>query len=609
MNFLDNKIKTFSEQDLLPSLPIPSLELTIFKYLDSLKPHLSPDEFQSASDIILAFKNGIGRDLHESFSEKAKLERNWLEKLWYDKAYLEFRSPLCPYFNIAGGVMSIESTQSPCKTTQLKNAAFCVFAHIHHWCSMRNQNLKIDRKNSGQPLCMNQYRNLYNAYQEPKFHKDVLHTDFKTIDEGDCDSDVIVIHKGRLFIMKTMYDEHQISLSTLEKQLESIMNACEKSNSQSLGFLTTEDRSLWAKNYKHLKNLHPNNEANIQKIAKSVMIIVLESVCPKNLSEMFSLCLKGNPLNRWCDKGASDIIFSNGMVGSNLTHVGFDGITFLNAFAYMEDLSKGLNENELNVSTNYSNPNELIFTLDLSIQNALHRATSHFEAAASNVNAIVEIFELFGKQLMRSYKLHPDAFVQLALQMTYYHLHQECAPTYETGSLRNYWHGRTETVRSCTDEAITWVKSMFDENTSISHRYRLLKIAEQNHCRLLLEASEMKGCDRHLLALRTLAKDKGFEDPEIFTDASWHKSGGDGNFRLSTSTLGYTKDIGGVSAMCENGYGVFYSIHDKKISFVMSTYESSLKTDIEKFKSTLNSTLISMKYLCDAHKKEYASKL
>ena len=37
-------------------------------------------------------------------------------------------------------------------------------------------------------------------------------------------------------------------------------------------------------------------------------------------------------------------------------------------------------------------------------------------------------------------------------------------------------------------------------------------------------------------------------------------SGGDGNFVLSTSFVGYSPVYGGVAPMCKNGYGCFYSV-------------------------------------------------
>lgn len=90
----------------------------------------------------------------------------------------------------------------------------------------------------------------------------------------------------------------------------------------------------------------------------------------------------------------------------------------------------------------------------------------------------------YGKTLWKAYKTSPDAIIQAALQLTYFQLHGQIAPTYESGirlffflfpkmfhahpilvSTRTFARGRTETGRSVTNELVKFVKSM--ENPSI----------------------------------------------------------------------------------------------------------------------------------------------
>lgn len=84
--------------------------------------------------------------------------------------------------------------------------------------------------------------------------------------------------------------------------------------------------------------------------------------------------------------------------------------------------------------------------------------------------------------------------------------------------------------------------------------------AYDTHNKLMDEAQANEGCDRHLLGLRVLAKENNMPDPEIFQDPAWIKSGGDGNYILSTSFVGYSNVFGGVAPMCSNGYGTFYKM-------------------------------------------------
>lgn len=84
------------------------------------------------------------------------------------------------------------------------------------------------------------------------------------------------------------------------------------------------------------------------------------------------------------------------------------------------------------------------------------------------VSVIVHCYQGFGKEVMKAVKIHPDTFVQAALQLVYYRLHEKVAPTYETATMRPYYRGRTETVRSCNMDMVDLCKGWFDKNSSVS---------------------------------------------------------------------------------------------------------------------------------------------
>lgn len=69
---------TFSFDDNLPSLPVPHLDNTLKKYLDSVYPFLTELEFQQTTKIVEDFRNGIGKVLQFHLMERAKNHRNWV---------------------------------------------------------------------------------------------------------------------------------------------------------------------------------------------------------------------------------------------------------------------------------------------------------------------------------------------------------------------------------------------------------------------------------------------------------------------------------------------------------------------------------------------------
>lgn len=76
----------------------------------------------------------------------------------------------------------------------------------------------------------------------------------------------------------------------------------------------------------------------------------------------------------------------------------------------------------------------------------------------------------FGKSFIKQQKMSPDAFVQLALQLTYYKVHRKLVSTYESAGLRQYRLGRVDNIRAATFEALAWVKAMCDEIPEITVR-------------------------------------------------------------------------------------------------------------------------------------------
>lgn len=75
----------------------------------------------------------------------------------------------------------------------------------------------------------------------------------------------------------------------------------------------------------------------------------------------------------------------------------------------------------------------------------------------------------YGKGFIKTCQLSPDAYIQMALQLAYYRDAGRFSLTYEASITRLFREGRTETVRPCTIESAAFVKSMVDEDTTVSH--------------------------------------------------------------------------------------------------------------------------------------------
>ena len=206
-----------------------------------------------------------------------------------------------------------------------------------------------------------------------------------------------------------------------------------------------------------------------------MMIVSIDERAPKSLAEICENSIEGNYESRWLDKSLSLISFKNGKFGCNSEHACFDGpviVGFSNFIlsSFIED------ENTKRIQDSKSNmkPRELKFDVDEKILKEIKRIQERTKSFKDSVKIKVEEFKLYGKNVMKNFKVHPDCYVQMALQLAYFKLHGKLAPTYETGTMRVFYHGRTETVRSCSIEVKNWLDKMCDGKTGV--RLKFLEI-------------------------------------------------------------------------------------------------------------------------------------
>ena len=91
---------------------------------------------------------------------------------------------------------------------------------------------------------------------------------------------------------------------------------------------------------------------------------------------------------------------------------------------------------------------------------AIPQAIKALAINAKDLQMDYHVFDPFGKSRLKELHLHPDAFVQVVLQAAIFKTHGKALPTYETATTRQFYHGRTETVRTCTQEALDYAKAI-----------------------------------------------------------------------------------------------------------------------------------------------------
>uniref|UniRef100_A0A1L8DZ05 Putative carnitine o-acyltransferase cpti n=1 Tax=Nyssomyia neivai TaxID=330878 RepID=A0A1L8DZ05_9DIPT len=585
---------TFEQDELAPALPLATLGETMERYYDSLKPFGTPQELGESRKIIEDFKSGVGRKLQEILQKKANSEKNWVSQWWEDFAYCSLRLPLLPFCSMIHP-FNLQSIGLPEKPEMFLKITAWMFHHImEFWKLLRQERLKSGSTTST-PLTSFLYRRLYNSCRLPGETMDTVWSAFRTEKEGPCPSHAVVLYRGRIFFFDCV-DEKGDIMSALQYYgiFLAIRDVVENDGKRGAGVavLTSDDRTNWAANRKRLMELTENNRKVLELIESGITMINFDDQCPSDYGAVVSNIMGGDLEQRWADKSLNYVSFANGMIGCAGEHTCYDGTIAVHLSMFLlQSLSNGEEPKWDNVEQPRKSPVELIFDLDDNLRSEIVRMkiVAKQNKLATGVDYLH--FMEFGKDAIKSCKIHPDSFIQLALLLTYHRLHGEFAPTYETALMRNYYKGRTETVRSCSEDAVKWIKCMVDAEVSIPMKAKLFRIAAKRQTQLMNDARSGRGIDRHLFALWCIAYENGFEIPKLYDDPLYTRSGGGGNFILSTSTLGFTVCGGCVAPMCHDGYGTFYNILSNSIILITTVYNESKKTNCKKFSQYFQDSL------------------
>eukprot|EP00057_Strongylocentrotus_purpuratus_P031781 XP_785639.4 PREDICTED: peroxisomal carnitine O-octanoyltransferase [Strongylocentrotus purpuratus] len=577
--------RTFQYDDDLPSLPVPKLEDTLKKYLDSVKPLTTDEEYKETERIVGEFGQGIGQELHKKLLERARARKNWLEEWWRDRVYLTSRTPL-GVSSMYGANRTMESFWPPCVGSNIERAAISTWYMLRYFEELRRENIPVERSKTGKmTFSMDQARHMFNGSRIPGAEADKLINFFKTEREGSCPNHLIVSCNGHLFRVDPFDSRGQlVSSREFARQLQNVKDRSTTKRGQCMSTLTADERSRYAENQKHLKSLHPVNEQHIKTINTAIVMLALDDSTPSTYTELVQAAMSGrNVHNHWLDKSVLLICNKNGSLSCISDHAPFDAMICVEmiywGYVKLEKTGGVWPDSDCEVRGDLAQPQELVFVTDSAIEAAIVTAEETHYRMVDNVDILCSYFLNLGKDWCKQYRIHPDFLCQLAIQLAYYRMYGRPAATYETATTRQFNHGRTETCRSCSSESLAWCKAMMDPNATRAEQVELFKAAYIKHFESMSDAMQNKGCDRHLLGLYFISDEMGIPPPEIFLDPGFVKSGGGGNFVLSTSLSGYKPCLGMVPPMCQDGYFFSYRILTDKIEFAVVTYKNSSETD------------------------------
>ncbi|EJT46015.1 hypothetical protein A1Q1_05519 [Trichosporon asahii var. asahii CBS 2479] len=600
---------TFSLQSQLPRLPIPTLEETATRYLKSLEPLLSAEEFKASQKAVAEFiaPNGLGPVLQQRLQAVDKAAPySWLEDIWLTKAYLEWRDP--SYINVNwaaligdNGVAILPNSavkRGQLSDIQVSRAARVISNMLEANEQINTETFPVD-KARGAPLDMAQFKRQFGTTRIPKAGCDEIRS------EWPCTARHILLMYRDVAVEVPVYNSagERASTSQIEAQLRDAAKAVDaqieaRGAQPSVANLTAAHRDHWTKAREHLiRDKH--NVESLDKVERALFGVCLDvDVDPSTLDNIeanWAQYAHGNYTaeNRWFDKAIELIFLQNGRMGACCEHTPVDALT--TGRLLFESLAKEHGEHSSAGASDLAAPQPINFNLDAEDVKSIDEARDGANKLASDLRCLFDLQPAFGAKWIKALGVSPDAFFQVALQAAYYRQHGGTAATYESSNQRKFLHGRTETIRSCTSEALAFSQLLDDSSADAKRKIDSFKHAAGVQNALTLAAGNGQGVDRHLLGLRCQMKPDEAAAATLFNDPAYAKST---TFILSTSNTG-AGDLfrGGFAPVTGAGYGVNYAVDPKNIKITISDWKSSNATDAPAFKSTVLQTLADVQKL------------
>ncbi|TPX34106.1 hypothetical protein SeMB42_g07377 [Synchytrium endobioticum] len=601
-------LKTFANQSKLPRLPIPTLEETAKRYLRTLRPLLADAEYARSCHLVADFikPGGIGRQLQGQ--RDAQESNSWLERWWFELAYHSWREP--SLVNSNWFIVAEDHPNTPQEllteghptrkngqytTWQIRRAAEAITCMLDYKDLIDNELLPPEGNARSGPMCMNQYRLMFGVCRVPKPKCDILVT------SHPCPSrHILVLLRDQIYAVYVLDEKGRVSVSGIEKQLETAIQDVIKSKSEPpICLLTSEHRDTWAEVHKQLEELSSDNQYSFSVIETALFAVALDDYClPITTDDLCKNAFHGmTGHNRWFDTTCTICITNDGRMGLNSEHSGCDALMPSTMFQFVEAHAPARDPANVASHPSLRAPSKLKWKVNASITKAIENADRNAKKVIANSDLTVLRFTEYGSDYIKaSVKTSPDAFSQMAIQLAFYRIHKTVTATYETVLTRKFLHGRTECCRTCSVESKAFVILMDDPNCSASEKLAALRKACDCHTEYSNAASNGKGVDRHLLGLRMLLRPG--ESAEIFNDPAYAKSQ---NFRLSTSGLFPGENIlgTGFGAVCEDGYGINYMVAPKVIKYGIESKCSCQQTSSIGFKDALAQAFKDMAALCE----------
>jgi len=556
----------FQYDHTLPALPAATLADTCENLKSMIKPLVNTEVWKEACHLLDQFsaESGDGTALQKLLTDwKDSMAGNnsWLRPIWND-IYLSYRDRLPVNMNYSFRLMHERWGED----------ALPVFISglCHMAKEIRSDSLEAEASRAG--------------YQSMDMLESMIYTRIPGTVQGtlyypplSAPATVAVVCKGHWFILSLQDKEGGIvSPASIKTALSDIRKKAETmGDSESIGTMTCAKQDDALK-MRALVSENIGNRINLASIENALFTVSLDEVPEKEEDFAYHL-ICGECANRWYDKSLQ-IISAGEYLGVNIEHSGCDAGIWT---YFLSQTDRFISEQSGNLGSNddqaHIRPLEWVVSDELTAQ--LQKADTDYNALVESLSISQVRIDSVSKNIIKSKKCSPDAFVQLLYQASYYKLTGKFRSVYEAVSSRNFYQGRTECVRPCTLESVAFIKAL-TEKEEPSKTQELFRLAENAHRREIGKCQQASGAERHMAGLLAIcgmyadtSKYAGENPPAIYKSEGYQTLRHDA-VSTSSVTAPYI-DFFGFGPVVDDGMGIGYGVKDGALHLMISSYKES----------------------------------
>lgn len=503
----------------MQSLPVPPLAQTLDRYLETVRPLLTPDEFQNTEAAVQDFRDDdshLQEELILCSEVQQRQGQSWLTPLWFE-TYMRERLPLTQSTNVAFEL------EWPFDSLGTSGAANFVVKLSSVYLQYLSGQWTADYSPRGARFTDDQWRLLSGGLRVRRRKKD------KFVDgvRGTTDRNIIVLRDGNAFVVPVTDEEGlAISASVLTNTFAGIVGEVEKPGSFTLpSHLNARDGVKFAE--EALKHSH---NKRVEKTLRDALFVLDLADDPTAQGTENALVQLGFGVDSsYALKPASfQFGLKDGFVGVELEHSTLDGATLQSLILKAQEAPPPTDVSPVSQVV----PAPLTWKLSKVQRHWLEREAARVEKAARGmeVDIVTVPFHVEG-----DLRFSADAAMQWVLMYASMATWGEVRSTYEAVDMREFRGGRTESFRPHTQSAITFVSALLAGDAT----WEEYEAAAHAHSEQVKNAKMGNGIERHLYGLSQMARSTG-EAPTLFEDEGYKVL--TENF-LSTTSLGRPEGI------------------------------------------------------------------